>query len=113
VRARPHPELKRDGKNLVYRLKLGLAQAALGTRVEIPSLDGPVPLEVPPGTGPGEVFELEGAGLPDPAGGPPGSLLVVTELEVPKARLSRSSSPPASIAERRRRAIVSQDAASE
>ena len=84
VRARPHPELERDGKNLVYRLKLGLAQAALGARVEIPSLDGPVPLEVPPGTGHGEVFELEGAGLPDPAGGRPGSLLVVTELEVPK-----------------------------
>ncbi len=84
VRAKPHPELKRDGKNLIYTLKLGLAQAALGARVEVPSLDGPVPLEIPPGTGHGEVFELEGAGLPDPSGGRPGSLLVVTELEVPK-----------------------------
>ncbi len=84
VRTRPHPELIRDGKNLVYKLKLGLAQAALGARVEVPSLDGPVPLEIPPGTEPGTVFELDEGGLPDPAGGPRGCLVVVTELEVPK-----------------------------
>ena len=83
-RTKPHPELKRDGKNLVYTLRLGLAQAALGARFEIPSLKGPIPLEVPPGTGHGEVFELPGAGLPDPDGGPRGSLIVVTELAVPK-----------------------------
>ncbi len=84
VRVRPHPELRREGKNLVYRLKLGLAQAALGTRVEVPTLGEPVPLEIPPGTGHGEVFELPEAGLPDPTGGPRGSLLVVTQVEVPK-----------------------------
>ncbi len=84
VRAKPHPTLRREGKNLVYPLKLGLAQAALGARFEIPTLEGPVPLEIPPGTGHGEVFELEGAGLPDPKGGKRGSLLVVTEIEVPK-----------------------------
>ena len=84
VKAKPHPYLRREGKNLVYTLKLGLAQAALGARFEIPTLEGKVPLEVPPGTGHGEVFELEGAGLPDPKGGRRGSLLVVTELVVPK-----------------------------
>ena len=84
VRLRPHPELRREGKNLVYTLKLGLAQAALGARVEVPGLEGPVQLEVPPGTGHGEVFELPEAGLPDPTGGPRGSLLVVTEIRVPQ-----------------------------
>ncbi len=84
VRLRPHPSLEREGKNLIYRLRLGLAQAALGAKLEIPGLEGPVVLEIPPGTGAGQVFELEGAGLPDPAGGPRGSLLVITDIDVPK-----------------------------
>ncbi|AEB12245.1 molecular chaperone DnaJ [Marinithermus hydrothermalis] len=84
VQVQPHPELERDGQNLVYCLRLGLAQAALGAKVEVPTLEGPVPLEVPPGTGHGEVFELEGYGLPHPNGAQKGSLLVVTELVVPK-----------------------------
>ncbi|MGQ9510824.1 MAG: DnaJ C-terminal domain-containing protein [Thermaceae bacterium] len=83
IRVRPHPVLEREGPHLIYRLKLGLAQAALGTRVEIPGLEGPIPLEIPPGTGSGEVFQLEGAGLPLPKGGR-GHLRVITELEVPK-----------------------------
>ncbi len=83
LKVRPHPELEREGPHLLYRLRLGLAQAALGTRVEVPGLEGPIPLEIPPGTGPGEVFELEGAGLPLPRGGR-GNLRVVTEIQVPK-----------------------------
>jgi molecular chaperone DnaJ len=63
-------------------LKIGLAQAALGTRVEVPGLSGPIPLEIPPGTGHGEVFELPGEGLPYPGGR--GALRVVVELSVPK-----------------------------
>ncbi|MGC8876825.1 DnaJ C-terminal domain-containing protein [Thermus sp.] len=79
---RPHPHLEREGPHLVYRLRLGLAQAALGTRVEVPGLEGPIPLDIPPGTGHGEVFELPGAGLPHPGGR--GALRVVVELSVPK-----------------------------
>jgi len=84
VRIKPHPKLRREGKNLVYTLKLGLAQAALGSQVSIPTLDGEVTLDVPPGTQHGTVFELEGKGLPDPRGGRAGHLRVVTELVVPK-----------------------------
>ena len=83
LKVRPHPKLEREGPHLLYRLRLGLAQAALGTRVEVPGLEGPIPLEIPPGTGPGEVFELEGAGLPLPRGGR-GNLRVVTEIQVPR-----------------------------
>ncbi len=84
VRIKPHPELKREGKDLIYHLKLGLAQAALGSQLEVPTLEGKVPLEVPPGTQHGAVFELPGQGLPDPRGGRPGNLRVVVELVVPK-----------------------------
>ncbi|WP_457638104.1 molecular chaperone DnaJ [Oceanithermus sp.] len=90
VRIRPHPRLKREGKDLVYTLRLGLAQAALGTQVTVPTLDGEVPLDVPPGTEHGAVFELEGKGLPDPRGGRPGRLRVVVELVVPKKLSARA-----------------------
>ncbi|MBO0236842.1 molecular chaperone DnaJ, partial [Vibrio parahaemolyticus] len=50
IHLQPHPHLEREGPNLVYRLRLGLAQAALGARVEIPGIDGPIPLDIPPGT---------------------------------------------------------------
>ncbi len=83
VGVRPHPRLERQGADLVYRLPLGLAQAALGARVEVPGLEGPIPLDIPPGTEHGEEFILEGAGLPRRGGGR-GRLRVVVELKVPK-----------------------------
>ncbi len=83
-RIRPHPHLQRDGANLIYELRLGLAQAALGAKVVVPGLEGNLELSVPPGTREGEVFELEGQGLPLPGSARRGKLQVVTHLEVPK-----------------------------
>ncbi len=84
IRQKPHKQLERQGQNLVYRLKIGLAQAALGARAEIPTLEGDMPLDIPPGTTHGQVFELAQHGLPLPGGYRKGSLLVACELEVPK-----------------------------
>ncbi|PZA08700.1 MULTISPECIES: molecular chaperone DnaJ [unclassified Meiothermus] len=84
LRLRPHPHLEREGANLLYRLRLGLAQAALGTRVEIPGVDGPIPLDIPPGTGHGEVFAMEGKGMPYPGRRGRGELRVITEIAVPQ-----------------------------
>lgn len=80
---KPHPHLQREGPNLIYELKLGLAQASLGTKVEIPGLEGGIPLEVPPGTHDNEVFELDGKGLPNPGSRGRGKLQVITEIKVP------------------------------
>lgn len=80
---KPHPHLKREGTNLVYELKLGLAQAALGARVLIPGLEEDLELSIPPGTHDGEVFELEGQGLPHPGSRSRGKLQVVTQIAVP------------------------------
>jgi molecular chaperone DnaJ len=88
LRIKPHPHLERQGADLIYRLRLGLAQAALGTRVEVPGLKGPIPLDIPPGTGHGEVFELPGEGLPHPGGR--GALRVEVELTVPKKLSKRA-----------------------
>ena len=79
----PHLQLRREGPNLVYGLKLGLAQATLGTRVEIPGLEGDIPLEIPPGTHHNEVLELGGQGLPYSGHRGRGKLQVVTAIKVP------------------------------
>jgi len=52
--------------------------------VEIPGIDGPVPLDIPPGTEHGEIFEMDGKGMPYPGRRGRGSLRVVTEIAVPK-----------------------------
>ncbi len=58
-----HPELKRDGNNIIYDLKLNFADAVLGKDVEIPSIGGKVRINVKPGTQAGEVLRLKGKGL--------------------------------------------------
>lgn len=79
----PHPELQREGPHLIYSLDLGLAQATLGSKVQVPGLEGSSELHVPPGTRDGEVFELDGKGLPYPGGRGRGKLQVVTTINVP------------------------------
>ncbi|MFN4082156.1 MAG: molecular chaperone DnaJ [Bacteroidia bacterium] len=59
------PVLKRDGNNLVYELYLNIADAALGTNVEVPTVDGKAKLKIEPGTQAGKVLRLRGKGLPD------------------------------------------------
>ena len=80
---KPHPQLHREGPNLIYELKLGLAQAALGNKTEVPGLEAPIEFNVPPATRDGEVFELEGKGLPYPGSSRRGKLQVVTQIDVP------------------------------
>lgn len=79
----PHPQLHREGPNLIYELKLGLAQAALGVKTEIPGLEGNHELNVPPGTHDGEVFEMDGKGLPYAGGRGRGKLQVIAQIKVP------------------------------
>jgi molecular chaperone DnaJ len=84
ITVRPHSIFKRDGKNLVLQVPISYSQAALGARLELPTLDGPEQLEIPQGTQHGEIFRLRQRGLADPRGGSVGDLLVQVYLEVPK-----------------------------
>lgn len=83
LRIKPHPEFTREGAHLIYHLKIGLAQAALGAQLEVPGLDGKYPLDIPPGTQHGKVFELAGKGLPYPGRNTRGHLRVIVEVNVP------------------------------
>ena len=87
MHVREHPLFERDGQDLHCRVPITFAQAALGAEIEIPLIDGRQMHTIPPGTQPGEQFQLRGRGMPDPHGGRPGDLIVEAVVEVP-ARLS-------------------------
>jgi len=64
VHVAPHPELKREGTELYYELEVSIAQAALGTRLRIPTVEGDEEIEIKPGTQPGSELRLRGRGVP-------------------------------------------------
>lgn len=84
VAVREHPLFHRDGSHLILQLPIAYTQAALGSTIEVPTLEGPDRLEMPAGTQSGEVFRLRRRGMPDPHGGAKGDLLVQVFIEVPK-----------------------------
>ncbi|HET6602768.1 MAG TPA: DnaJ C-terminal domain-containing protein [Xanthomonadaceae bacterium] len=74
------PRFQIDGRNVSCRLPLAPWEAALGTRLAVPTLGGEVELTIPPGTANGQRMRLRGRGLP---GTPPGDQFVVVELVQP------------------------------
>jgi DnaJ-class molecular chaperone len=60
---KPHPFLRRDGKNVILDLPLSVAELALGARVLVPTVDGSVEIAVPPGSKPGQRLRLRGKGV--------------------------------------------------
>jgi molecular chaperone DnaJ len=84
IHVAPHRHFKRYGDDLLYNLTIGFAQAALGTEVQIPTLEGNVNLRIQPGTQPGEVVRLRGKGMPRFRGYGKGDMQVRVEISVPK-----------------------------
>ncbi|HJZ87182.1 MAG TPA: molecular chaperone DnaJ [Polyangia bacterium] len=82
VRVAPHPLFERQGDDVVCEVPLTFPQAALGTHIEVPTLDGKVKMKVPPGTQSGRVFRLRGKGIPR-AGGVRGDQHVRVLVETP------------------------------
>ncbi len=80
----PHPLFERDGQHLVCRVPITYSQAALGTTLEVPTLDGRGEVDLPAGTQSGAVFRMDGKGLPDPRRRGLGDLFVQVVIEVPK-----------------------------
>jgi molecular chaperone DnaJ len=88
VRVREDERFLRDGEDLVTVIDVPAPLAALGTTVDVPTLDGPVPLQIPAGTQPGETIVMRGRGLPPLQRGRTGDLRVVVNVAIPR-RLSR------------------------
>lgn len=87
VRVAPHRFFGRRGPDLTLSLPVTFPEAALGAKVEVPTLNGSVKLKVPSGTESGKTFRIRGKGLPKRGGGH-GDLMVTVRVEVP-SRLSK------------------------
>ncbi|MBK8717843.1 MAG: J domain-containing protein [Deltaproteobacteria bacterium] len=86
VNVRPHPRLVRDGDDLRCDATISIAEAALGTRLSVPTVDGDAWLEVPAGIKSGTKLRLRGKGVPTAAGGKSsrrGDQLVLVTVETP------------------------------
>ncbi len=88
VKVREHPIFVRDGVDLHCTVPVNIAQAALGTQLEIPTLNGPQHLEIPEGTQHGARFRLRNQGVPRLNTSGRGDLWVHIEVRVP-AKLTR------------------------
>lgn len=87
VRVRPDKRFVRDGDDLLTAVDVSAPLAALGTTLEVQTLDGAAPIEIPAGTQPGDVLTLRGKGMPSLRGARRGDLRVVAHVVVPR-RLS-------------------------
>jgi molecular chaperone DnaJ len=79
-----HPDLIRDGNNLVYNLFLSFPEITLGTTAEIPTVEGKVKVKIDAGTQPEKILRLRGKGIPDVNGYGKGDLLVRVHVWIPK-----------------------------
>jgi molecular chaperone DnaJ len=83
VHVRPHETFVRDGNDIVSSIDITMTQAALGTHLTVPTLDGEVELELEPGTQPGDVRVLRGRGMPVLQGFGRGDHRLLVNLSVP------------------------------
>lgn len=83
VRVKPHPFLERQNSHVICRLPISFTQAALGAKVEVPTLTGKSELKIPAGVQHGQVLRLRGEGLPDLRRGKRGDELVEVLIEIP------------------------------
>ena len=83
VRVKPHKFLQRDGNDLVAVVPISFTQAALGTTIDVPSINGTKGLKIPPGSQYGSIFRIKGQGLPDMRTHRTGDQLVQITVETP------------------------------
>ncbi len=80
----PHAELMRDGTNILYEHYISFPEAALGTSIEIPTIDGKVRIKIDAGTQGGKVLRLKGKGIPSLNGYGRGDQLINISVWTPK-----------------------------
>lgn len=81
---RPHPLFQRDEDDILLEWPISITQAALGAEIEVPTLEGNVPLTIPEGTQPGATFRLKGKGVHHVQGRGRGDQIVTIRVEVPR-----------------------------
>ncbi len=83
ITVKPHPIFKRHNDDIICEVPISFPQAALGSEIEVPTLEGTVKLKIPPGTQSGKTFRLRGKGIPSIHTGRRGDETVVVRIETP------------------------------
>ena len=90
VHIQPHALFERKDSNVHVELPVSLAEAVLGGRIEVPTIDGPVSMTVPKGSNSGTTLAPGGRGILDPKSGQRGDQYVRLQVVLPKTRRSRA-----------------------
>jgi molecular chaperone DnaJ len=90
VNVAAHPIFKREGDNVHLIVPVTITEAALGSKIEVPTVDGSATMKIPPGTQSGQIFRLREKGAPSLRGGSRGDQLVEVRLILPPVRDERS-----------------------
>lgn len=88
VRVRPHKHFVRDGNNIYVTVPISAVDATLGTKIDVPTVNGDVELTIPAGTQPNQQLRIRGYGAKDLRTGVVGDQYVEVKVEIPK-KLSR------------------------
>ncbi len=83
IEEEPHPDLIRDGNDLIYNLTVSVPTAITGDSIEVPTVDGKAKIKVAAGTQAGTILRLRGKGIPDVNGRGRGDELVIVDVYIP------------------------------
>jgi molecular chaperone DnaJ len=84
-----HEFFKREGNTLYCEVPVSFPQAALGSDIEVPTIDGTQKLKIPAGTSSGKIFHLKGKGIQKLGGSSRGDQIVRISIDVPKSLTQR------------------------
>jgi len=90
ISVRPHNFFRREGNDIVCTVPITVTEAALGTKIEVPTIEGKTLLRIPSGTQSGQKFRLRGKGAPSLRGEIRGNQIVEVRVVVPKVADERS-----------------------
>jgi molecular chaperone DnaJ len=90
VRVEPHAFFQRDGENILIQVPVTVSEAALGAKIEVPTIDGRALLKIPMGTQTGQKFRLREKGVLSSRKAARGDQIVEVVVQAPKARDERT-----------------------
>jgi molecular chaperone DnaJ len=90
ITVRPHPHFRREGNDILLTVPITVTEAALGTKIEVPTTSGRTLLRIPPGTQSGQKFRLRAKGAPSLRGEGVGNQIVEVVVVVPRVADERS-----------------------
>jgi molecular chaperone DnaJ len=90
ITVRPHSLFRREGTDILIDIPVTVMEAALGAKIEVPTIAGMTLLRIPPGTQSGQKFRLRGKGVPSLRGEGVGNQIVEVKVVIPKVSDERS-----------------------